>query len=167
VLLAVPIGIVMRTLAPRIASAAATDRLVQLQAPIRRTASWSAAVTALAVLVLAAAGPWAVPAVFGADYADALSPALVMCAGVLVNAWTGPCSVVLSHAGHERLVAGSALVSAVAFFGLGSWWGATWGGTGVAAAAAVAMGARNLYLARAARQRLGIRTIATTARGEG
>jgi O-antigen/teichoic acid export membrane protein len=167
VLLAVPTAIVMRTLAPRIASAAATGRLAELQAPIRRTASWSTAVTALAVLVLAAAGPWLVPAVFGPGYAGALAPALVMCVGVLVNAWTGPCSVVLSHAGHERLVAGSALVSAVAFFGLGSWWGAAWGGTGVAAAAAVAMSARNLYLARAARQRSGIRTIATTARGEG
>jgi O-antigen/teichoic acid export membrane protein len=83
-----------------------------------------------------------------------------MCAGVLVNAWTGPCSVVLSHAGRQRTVAVSALCSALSFAVLATWWGSAWGGTGVAAAAAVAMSLRNLYLARAARRTLGIRTIA-------
>jgi Polysaccharide biosynthesis C-terminal domain len=91
-------------------------------------------------------------------------PAVVMCAGVLVNTWTGPCSVVLSHAGHQRTVALSALVSSLAFFGLAAWWGASWGATGVATAAAVAMSGRNLHLAWVADRRLGIRTIALPAR---
>ncbi len=164
VLVAVPTAIGMRTLAPRIAAAAGSGRLAALQEPVRRFAVWSTAVTALAVAVLAAAGQVLLPAVFGAEYRDAFAPALVMCAGVLVNAWTGPCSVVLSHAGRQRVVAVSALVCALSFAGLATWWGATWGGTGVAAAAAVAMAGRNVLLARAARQTLGIRTIALPAR---
>ncbi|SFK70798.1 lipopolysaccharide biosynthesis protein [Geodermatophilus ruber] len=164
VLFAVPVSIGMRTLAPRIAAASASGRLPDLAEPIRRSAVWSTAVTAPAVLALAVAGPLLVPAVFGADYAAALVPALVMSAGVLVNAWTGPCSVVLSHAGRQRLVAVSALVSSGAFFALGVWWGSTGGALGVAAAAAVAMSARNLHLAWAAARTLGIRTIALPAR---
>jgi O-antigen/teichoic acid export membrane protein len=164
VLLAVPTAIVMRTLAPRIVAASAAGRLASLGEPIRRSATWSTALTAGAVLVLAAAGRVLVPLVFGDAYAGALVPALVMCAGVLVNAWTGPCSVVLSHAGHERLVAVSALLSSAAFFALATWWGTTWGATGVAAAAAVAMSARNAHLAYAARRTLGITTIAVPAR---
>ncbi|WP_448624316.1 lipopolysaccharide biosynthesis protein [Geodermatophilus sp. URMC 64] len=164
VLVAVPTAIGMRTLAPRIAAASGTGSLAALQEPVRRFAAWSTAATALAVVVLAAAGRVLLPALFGAGYGAALAPALVMSAGVLVNAWTGPCSVVLSHAGRERTVAVSALAAALAFAGLATWWGSVWGGTGVAAAAAVAMSARNLYLARAAHRTLGIRTIALPAR---
>jgi O-antigen/teichoic acid export membrane protein len=164
VLVAVPTAIGMRTLAPRIAAASGSGRLAALHEPVRRFAVWSTAVTALAVAVLAAAGDALLPAVFGTGYDAALVPALVMCAGVLVNAWTGPCSVVLSHAGRQRIVAVSALVSSLAFGGLAIWWGWAWGGTGVAAAAAVAMSMRNLHLARAAHRTLGIRTIALPAR---
>jgi len=164
VLVAVPIAIGMRTLAPRIAAASGSGRLAELEEPVRRFAVWSTTVTALAVVVLAAAGQVLLPALFGAGYEAALVPALVMCAGVLVNAWTGPCSVVLSHAGRQRIVAVSALISSLAFAGLAAWWGGTWGGTGVAAAAAVAMAGRNLHLARAAHRTLGIRTIALPAR---
>ncbi len=164
VLVAVPTAIGMRTLAPRIAAAAATDRLPALEEPVRRFAVWSTAATALAVAALAVAGPALLPALFGAGYDAALPAALLMCAGVLVNAWTGPCSVVLSHAGQERDVALSALVSSVAFAGLAAWWGAGWGGNGVAAAAAVGMAGRNLFLAWAAHRTLGIRTIALPAR---
>ncbi len=167
VLLAVPTAIAMRTLAPRIAAASAAGRLSTLEGAIRRAATWSTLATAPAVLVLATAGHVLLPAVFGPDYRAALVPSLVLCAGVLVNAWTGPCSVVLSHAGHPRVVAVSALVAALAFFALSAWWAPLWGGTGVAAAAAVAMGARNLHLARAARSTLGIRTIARFARSGG
>jgi O-antigen/teichoic acid export membrane protein len=164
VLVAVPIAIGMRTLAPRIAAASATGRLAALEEPVRRFAVWSTTVTALAVVALAAVGQVLLPALFGAGYDAALTPALVMCAGVLVNAWTGPCSVVLSHAGRQRTVAVSALVSSLAFAGLATWWGSVWGGLGVAAAAALAMSVRNLHLAWAAHRTLGIRTIALPAR---
>jgi O-antigen/teichoic acid export membrane protein len=164
VLVAVPTAIGVRTLAPRVAVASAAGRLAALAEPVRRFAVWSTAVTGLAVLVLAVAGPALLPALFGAGYGAALAPALLMCAGVLVNAWTGPCSVVLSHAGQERHVAVSALLSAVAFAGLSVWWGSAWGGIGVAAAAAVGMTGRNLYLAWSAHRTLGIRTIALPAR---
>jgi O-antigen/teichoic acid export membrane protein len=164
VLFAVPTAIVMRTLAPRIVAVSAAGRLAALEDPIRRSATWSTALTALALLVLALGGQVLVPLVFGDAYAGALVPALVMCAGVLVNAWTGPCSVVLSHAGHERTVAVSALVASAAFFALSAWWGTVWGATGVAAAAAVAMGARNAHLAYEVRRTLGVTTIAVPAR---
>lgn len=160
VLVAVPTAIGMRTLAPRVAAASAGGRLTELAEPVRRFAVWSTAVTAAGIVLLGAAGPVVLPTLFGAAYDGALVPALVMSAGVLVNAWTGPCSVLLSHAGHQRTVALSALVASLAFAGLATWWGAAWGGTGVAAAAAVAMGARNLHLARAAHRTLGIRTVA-------
>jgi O-antigen/teichoic acid export membrane protein len=166
VLVAVPTAIGMRTLAPRVAAASGSGRLAELAEPVRRFAVWSATATALAVVVLAATGQVLLPAAFGAEYGAALTPALVMCAGVLVNAWTGPCSVVLSHAGRQRTVALSALVSSLAFAALATWWGGPWGGTGVAAAAAVAMSGRNLYLAWAAHRMLGIRTIALPARKE-
>jgi O-antigen/teichoic acid export membrane protein len=164
VLVAVPTAIGMRTLAPRIAAASRSGRLATLEEPVRRFAVWSTAVTLLAVVLLAAAGRVVLPALFGTGYEAALTPALVMCAGVLVNAWTGPCSVVLSHAGRQRIVAASALVSSLSFAALATWWGGAWGGTGVAAAAAVAMSLRNLHLARAAHRTLGIRTIALPAR---
>lgn len=163
-LLAVPTAIGMRTLAPRIAAAAAEGRLGTLEAAVRRSASWSTLVAGLGVLVLAVTGQALLPAVFGSEYAAALAPTLVLGVGVLVNAWTGPCSVVLSHAGHQRVVAVSALVSSLAFFALSAWWAPPWGATGVAAAAAVAMSARNLHLARAAARALGIRTVALPAR---
>jgi O-antigen/teichoic acid export membrane protein len=163
-LVAVPVAIGLRTLAPRFAAASAAGRLTSLEEPVRRFAVWSTAVTAVAVLGLALTGRVLVPAAFGAVYADAVAPALVMCVGVLVNAWTGPCAGVLSHTGHERTVAVSALVSSAAFFACGAWWGSEWGATGVAAAAAVAMSGHNLLLARAARRRLGIRTTARPAR---
>ncbi|MGY1827988.1 MULTISPECIES: lipopolysaccharide biosynthesis protein [unclassified Blastococcus] len=160
VLVAVPTAIGMRTLAPRVAAASVEGRMATLAEPVRRFAVWSTAATAAAVVLLGATGQVVLPALFGAEYAAALVPALVMSAGVLVNAWTGPCSVVLSHAGQQRTVALSALAAALAFAGLATWWGAAWGGTGVAAAAAVSMSARNLHLARAAHRTLGIRTIA-------
>ncbi|MCZ2860574.1 lipopolysaccharide biosynthesis protein [Blastococcus sp. VKM Ac-2987] len=160
VLVAVPTAIGVRTLAPRIAAASGAGRLTALQEPVRRFAVWSTAATAAAVVLLAATGSLLLPALFGPPYAAALVPALVMSAGVVVNAWTGPCSVVLSHAGRQRTVAVSALAAAAAFAGLAVWWGSAWGGTGVAAAAAVAMSARNLHLARAASRSLGIRTTA-------
>jgi O-antigen/teichoic acid export membrane protein len=160
VLVSVPTLIGARTLAPRIAAAAGSGTLAALQEPVRRFAVWSTTATALAVLALAVTGPLLLPAVFGPDYAGALAPALVLCAGTLVNAWTGPCSVLLSHAGHQRTVAIAAVVSTVAFAGLAAWWGSAWGATGVAAAAAVAMTARNLPLARAAHRKLGIRSSA-------
>jgi O-antigen/teichoic acid export membrane protein len=164
VLVAVPTAIGVRTLAPRVAAAAGADRLAALAEPVRRFAVWSTAATAAAVAVLALTGRQLLPALFGTGYEAALVPALVMCAGVLVNAWTGPCSVVLSHAGRQRVVAVSALAASTAFAGLAIWWGWAWGGTGVAAAAALAMSLRNLYLARAAHRTLGIRTLALPAR---
>jgi O-antigen/teichoic acid export membrane protein len=167
VLFAVPTAIGMRTLAPRVAAASAAGRLPALQAPIRRFAVWSTAVTAAAVLVLAVAGDRLLPAVFGDGYEAALAPALLMSAGVVVNAWTGPCSVVLSHAGQQRVVALSSLVAALAFFALSVWWGSLWGAEGVAAAAAVAMSGRNCHLAYAAEDLLGIRTAALPGRRKG
>ncbi|MGY1691434.1 lipopolysaccharide biosynthesis protein [Geodermatophilus sp. SYSU D01105] len=163
-LVAVPVAIGLRTLAPRIAAASQGGRLATLEEPIRRYAVWSTVVVAIAVLGLALTGHALVPAVFGAVYADAVVPALVMGVGVLVNAWTGPCAGVLSHTGHERTVAVSALVCASAFFACGAWWGSEWGATGVAAAAAAAMSGHNLFLARVARRRLGIGTTARPAR---
>jgi O-antigen/teichoic acid export membrane protein len=166
VLVAVPTAIGMRTLAPRVAAASGAGRLAGLAEPVRRFAVWSTAATAAAVAVLAVAGRQLLPGLFGTGYEDALVPALVMCAGVLVNAWTGPCSVVLSHAGRQRVVAVTALAASAAFAGLATWWGSEWGGTGVAAAAALAMSLRNVYLAGAAHRMLDIRTIALPARKE-
>ncbi|MGY1594823.1 lipopolysaccharide biosynthesis protein [Geodermatophilus sp. SYSU D00708] len=163
-LVAVPVAIGLRTLAPRFAAASAAGRLASLEEPVRRFAVWSTVAIGVAVVGLAVTGPVVVPAVFGALYADAVVPALVMCVGVLANAWTGPCAGVLSHTGHERTVAVSALVSSAAFFACGAWWGSEWGATGVAAAAAVAMSGHNLRLARVARRRTGIRTTARPAR---
>jgi O-antigen/teichoic acid export membrane protein len=167
VLVAVPTAIGVRTLAPRVAAAAGAGLLAGLAEPVRRFAVWSTAATAAAVAALALAGRQLLPGLFGAGYEAALVPALVMCAGVLVNAWTGPCSVVLSHAGRQRVVAVTALLASTAFAGLATWWGWAWGGTGVAAAAALAMSLRNLYLAGVARRTLGIRTTALPARKEG
>jgi O-antigen/teichoic acid export membrane protein len=159
-LVAIPVAIGLRTLAPRMAAASAAGRLATLEEPVRRFAVWSTVAIGAAVLGLALTGHVLVPAVFGAVYADAVVPAVVMSVGVLVNAWTGPGAGLLSHTGHERTVAVSALVSSAAFFVCGAWWGSEWGATGVAAAAAVAMSGHNLRLARAARRELGIRTTA-------
>jgi O-antigen/teichoic acid export membrane protein len=166
-LLLTPAAIGMRTLAPRIAAAHERGRLPALEGTIRRFTLWSTAVTTLAVLVLAATGTWLLPAVFGAGYGEALLPTLLMSVGVLVNAWTGPCSVLLSHAGHQRTVATSSALAAAAFFGLSVGLAPSWGAEGVAVAAAVAMSARNLSLARIARRSLGVSTVPALGRREG
>jgi O-antigen/teichoic acid export membrane protein len=163
-LLITPAALAMRTLAPRIAAAHEAGRLPVLEDVLRRSAVWSTAATALAVAVIAATGSWLLPRVFGPAYADALPPTLLLAVGVLVNAWTGPCSVLLSHAGHQRTVAISSLMSGVAFCGLSVWWGRLGGADGAAAAAAVVMSVRNLWLARTARRVLGVRTIAVPRR---
>jgi len=166
-LLLTPAAIGMRTLAPRIAAAHERGRLPALEGAIRRFTLWSTAVTTLAVLVLAATGAWLLPAVFGAGYGEALVPTLLMAVGVLVNAWTGPCAVLLSHAGHQRTVATSSALAAAAFFGLSVLLAPSWGAEGVAAAAAVAMSTRNVALARIAHRSLGVRTVPALGRREG
>ncbi|MGY1722115.1 lipopolysaccharide biosynthesis protein [Blastococcus sp. SYSU DS0533] len=158
-LLLAPAAIGMRTLAPRIAAAHERGRLPALEGTIRRFTLWTTAVTAAGVLALAATGRWLLPAVFGEGYGAALGPTLIISAGALVNAWTGPCSVLLSHAGHQRTVALSSALAALAFFGLSVCLAPFWGASGVATAAAVAMCTRNLRLARTARRALGVTTV--------
>ena len=158
-LVGTPTVIVMRTLAPRVVAAHRAGDLGRLEQTIRRSALWSTGATGLAVLGLAVGGRWLLPALFGQEYASALPAALILCVGMLVNAGTGPCSVVLSHAGRSRTVAASAVVSSLTFLVLAAWLASWAGGAGVAAAAAVAMSGRNLHLARAARRSLGITTL--------
>jgi O-antigen/teichoic acid export membrane protein len=164
VLLATPTAIGMRTLAPRIAAAHEAGDLATLEEPMQRFALWSTAATVAATVALAVTGPALLPAVFGDGYGRALAPALLLSAGAVVNAWTGPASAALSHAGHQRTVAISALVAALGFLAGSALLAPIWGANGVATMASLAMSGRNLHLARAAHRSLGLRTTAVPCR---
>ncbi|MDH3705406.1 MAG: hypothetical protein OES57_05030, partial [Acidimicrobiia bacterium] len=148
-----------RVLGPRYARARADGRkLTTLEPLARRHANVSFAFVALVTLGLVLFGEWAVGLVFGDQFRDAATVAVIIGLGAVVNAATGTCGSALMHCGHERVVGLTALIAAVTYVVLGLALGNRWGANGVAAAAALVISSRNLYLAAAARHRLGLTT---------
>ncbi len=150
-----PVFVGARVLGPRYARTHDQDGELQTLEPIaRRHATVSVLFVVAAVAALVIFGDWAVGLVFGEQYADAATVAVILGVGGIVNAGTGSCAAALMHCGHERVVGITAALGAVAYLGLGLAMGNDWGANGVALAAAVVIGGRNLYLAAAARHRL-------------
>jgi len=148
-----------RVLGPRYARVHAEgESLRSLEPMARRHATVSVAFVVITTAALALVGDWAVGLVFGEQYAEAATVAVIIGIGAAVNAGTGSCSAALMHCGRERVVGVTAVIAAVAYLVLGLGLGDRWGANGVAAAAALVISSRNLYLVAVTRHRLGFTT---------
>jgi len=148
-----------RVLGPRYTRARADGRdVASLEPMARHHANLSFAFVALVTLSLALVGEWAVGLVFGEQFREAATVAVIIGLGAAVNAATGTCAAALMHCDQERVVGITAVLAAGAYLLLGLTFGNQWGANGVAAAAALVISSRNLYLAAVARRRLGLTT---------
>lgn len=132
--------------------------LRELEPLARRHANISLVFVVVATVAMGLVGEWAVGLVFGDQFRDAATVAVILGLGATVNAATGSCAGALMHCGHERIVGVTAVMAAVGYVALGLALGDRWGAEGVATAAALVVSSRNLYLAAAARRRLGLTT---------
>lgn len=64
-------------------------------------------------LALILGGKWIIPLVFGADYAPAYIPLVILCLGQLVNAGMGSVGVILNMVGLERFNARGVTIAAI------------------------------------------------------
>jgi len=97
--------VLIRFAAPRIARLFASGDLAALRAYYRKLQAFSALSAGLVTLGLAAFGSWVIPAMFGAEYADAYVPLVILSLGQLGNAAFGPAGTLLLMTGDERLAA--------------------------------------------------------------
>lgn len=71
-------------------------------ASARRALAWTIALAVLVSVAAAAAGPWALPRVFGPEYASAEAPFALLCLGLPVIAASGVIGTALLSLGHVR-----------------------------------------------------------------
>ncbi|MGI9600845.1 MAG: lipopolysaccharide biosynthesis protein [Acidimicrobiales bacterium] len=158
-LFGLPVFVGARVLGPRYARMHSEGRSLRPLEPIaRRHALLSLIFVAAGTLGLVIFGEWAVALVFGDQYQDAATVAAIIGVGAMINAATGSCAAALMHCEQERLVGITAVIAAVSYLGLALVLGNEWGANGVAAAAALVVSSRNLYLVGATKRRLGLTT---------
>jgi O-antigen/teichoic acid export membrane protein len=101
------------TLGPRASEMFTSGETQRLQRIVRKSlfAVLSFGIPVAAVLILG--GGWLIPAVFGAGYAPAYAPLVVLSIGQLIAAATGSNVVLLNMAGHQRLTASAVAISGI------------------------------------------------------
>jgi O-antigen/teichoic acid export membrane protein len=101
-LAAIGLSIVVQFGAPRIAHLFAAGDVAALRTYYVRLQALGAASAGLVVLVLVAFGHWIINRLFGAEYAGAYAPMVVLALGFLGNAAFGPAGTLLLMTGDER-----------------------------------------------------------------
>ncbi|HMO71081.1 MAG TPA: polysaccharide biosynthesis C-terminal domain-containing protein [Paracoccaceae bacterium] len=142
-------------LAPRIAAAHAAGNLSALNAQVTRVTRWVAGGTVAFLLPLVLFGNWLIPAVFGADYASAFIPLVLLALGIAFTSASGATTTLLNMCGLEsrtaRLATWSALANVVLNLALIPLLGAA----GAALATAITTVAMQLGALHHCRKRLG------------
>jgi O-antigen/teichoic acid export membrane protein len=152
----VPVSLQNIVVAPFLAgthAAGETQRLARIVAG--STVFMTVAVGAVTIVV-AVAGQWALPLAFGAAFAGAFWPLLVLCLNQLLAAVLGPGIILLSMTGHERVVVQAFAVSVVAAVATALLLTPRFGAIGTALSTIVATAIRGAMLNRAARRRLDV-----------
>jgi O-antigen/teichoic acid export membrane protein len=147
-------------LAPAVATIYALGDMQRLQAAVSKVVR----VTFLLSLPVAGAfilfGYWWLLLLYGADFTEGRWPLAILSAGQLATAWTGPAAVLLTMTGHEKDAARAIFISATVDVILCLTLITRWGPEGAAVAAASSAVVWSVLLAKAVRNRLGIRVSA-------
>jgi O-antigen/teichoic acid export membrane protein len=147
-------------LAPAVATIYALGDMQRLQVAVTKVVR----VTFFLSLPVAAAfilfGYWWLLLLYGADFTEGRWPLAILSAGQLATAWTGPAVVLLTMTGHERDAARAIFISAAVNIILCLALISRWGPEGAAVAAASSAAVWSMLLAKAVRNRLGIRVSA-------
>lgn len=104
--LAVPFGldVVSMIAAPLVSQLYTEKRFNELHRVVHLAVSWSAMISFAIFIVLSAGGNlWL--GLFGPAFPAGRLPLVILCAGQLVNALTGPCGLLLTMTGRERQLA--------------------------------------------------------------
>lgn len=158
VIVATPLSIFHVVLAPTLARLHFQKDHDGLQQLARLTTLLMFGATAAATIAVALFGRWLIIVLFGADYAGAWLPLLILSIGQCIGALFGFASVLLGVAEGERELARSFLFSVAASVAaavpLAYWWGSP----GVAAASIVALLVNNGLASHYVRRRHGVDT---------
>ena len=146
--------------APRFAALYANDRLAELQRLVTISARIVLAFNLAVSLFFIVLGQPFLGLVFGKAFVASFSPLLILLGGQLVNSAAGSVGFLLNMTGHERETARGMAVAAAANIVLNLLLIPRWGTAGAAAATAVSLAMWNVLLFWAARERLGITSLA-------
>jgi O-antigen/teichoic acid export membrane protein len=128
-----------------------------LQRLVRHVVATTFVIAILAVAVLAGAGTFLL-GMFGDGFEAGYVPLLILSIGVMMRVAAGPAEDLLNMTGHSSLSASTYLVIVAVNVGLAVPLIMLFGVNGAAAAGATALTLRALWLALAARRRLGVNT---------
>lgn len=141
---------------PHIARLHAQDDRVGLQCLVVSVADAVFLLGLPIALIIVVFGPTIISVLFGADFADAYAPLVIITLAQIVNAATACVGALLTMTGHERTVAigmvAAAVITILSTFALVPLWGLT----GAALANALGIITWNLYLVVRASRLLGI-----------
>ena len=143
---------------PHIAHLYATGDMRRLQQLVTKTSRAILIVTLPVVMLLIMFGGFIIKKAFGAEYATAYVPLIILCAGQLVNASMGSVASILNMTGHERDTAKSIFVGAVVNIALNLTLTPLWGMIGAAVASTCTLIVWNLIMWRTVHARIGIHT---------
>lgn len=100
-----PISLQNLIVAPYLSEAAAQARIQQVQRIAAGSALFMAAAVGAVTLFFVLAGPWLLPTVFGAGFAPAYRPLVILCLGQFVTAAAGPGVTLLAMLHAEKAAA--------------------------------------------------------------
>lgn len=147
------------TIEPQVARLVAAGRREELQKLVRASGRIAFALAVVTGLAFVVTGEWLIGTVFGAGYADAYLPLLILVLGQVLFAVSGWSGIVLNMTGNERqtarFTAYAAFCNVAANFALIPYFGVY----GAAWAAAATMFVWKVALALSARKRTGINTL--------
>lgn len=145
-------------MAPTVSRLYTRGELDGLQRAIAHSARAVAAYSVPVCIALALSARWLVPWLFGAEFAPAALPLLILSVAHLGSAAAGSVGLVLNMTGHERETAAGIGFAALLTVGLNAALIPLWHSTGAALASGIAMVAWKVFLARRVYTRLGIHT---------
>ncbi len=134
-------------IAPTISELYAKGEKDRLQNIITKSTLLVTAFALLTSLTLVFCGKWLVPLIFGAEYAPAYAPLVVLCFGQLFNACMGSVGLILNMIGMENLVTVGITIAAISNLLLNAILIPIWGPTGAALANSAALLVWNTLLA--------------------
>ena len=156
-LVAIPLTQVNLVVASSISELHAQGAREKLEFVVRGAATVSAVLTCLILVALVSFPATILGLTFGPSFGSAAAPLLILCWGQFVFALTGPCGVVLTMTGHQRLPLYSLIGSALLFL-LAPTAAAQFGLEAVALISTVAIGIHNICQWIAVRILLGLGT---------
>ena len=152
-------------LAPAVATIYALGDMHRLQVAVTKVVRVTFFLSLPVALAFILFGYWWLLLVYGADFTEGRWPLAILSVGQLATAWTGPSAILLTMTGHERDAARAIFISAAVNTILCVVLISQWGPQGAAVAASSSAAVWSVLLAKAVRNRLGIRVSAFSAMG--